>query len=146
MLGSGKIALTFGDHGNVTGVEQSSSAALNGAGAAATSIVEGAHAGYDAVLKARIDELELEIKAAKENAALRSTQSFDTSTYQSMTRTRSAIPLLVATLVVAAFATPTRCVRAGRRRARPPRRRPGERCFAPRTSSSRARASASTMR
>ncbi|HEY2896131.1 MAG TPA: hypothetical protein VGJ12_03270, partial [Gemmatimonadaceae bacterium] len=81
VLGSGKIALTFGDHGNVTGVEQSSSAALNGAGAAATSIVEGAHAGYDAVLKARIDELELEIKEAKENAALRSTQSFDTSTY-----------------------------------------------------------------
>jgi hypothetical protein len=80
VLGSGKIALTFGDHGNVTGVEQSSSAALNGAGAAATSIVEGAHAGYDAALKARIDELELEIKAAKENAALRSTQSSDTST------------------------------------------------------------------
>ena len=52
VLGSGKIALTFGDHGNVTGVEQSSSAALNGAGAAATSIVESAHAGYDAVLKA----------------------------------------------------------------------------------------------
>jgi hypothetical protein len=80
VLGSGKIALTFGDHGNVTGVEQSSSAALNGAGAAATSIVEGAHAGYDAALKARIDELELEIKAAKENAALRSTQPYDTST------------------------------------------------------------------
>ncbi|HSU94948.1 MAG TPA: hypothetical protein VLI43_14665 [Gemmatimonadaceae bacterium] len=80
VLGSGKIALTFGDHGNVMGVEQSSSAALNGAGAAAASIVEGAHAGYDAALKARIDELELEIKAAKENAALRSTQPFDTST------------------------------------------------------------------
>jgi hypothetical protein len=80
VLGSGKIALTFGDHGNVTGVEQSSSAALNGAGAAATSIVEGAHAGYDAALKARIDELELEIKAAKENAAVRSTQPYDTST------------------------------------------------------------------
>ena len=80
VLGSGKIALTFGDHGNVTGVEQSSSAALNGAGAAATSIVEGARAGYDAALKARIDELELEIKEAKENAALRSTQPYDTST------------------------------------------------------------------
>ena len=80
VLGSGKMALTFGDHGNVTGVEQSSSAALNGAGAAATSIVEGVHAGYDAALKARIDELELEIKAAKENAALRSTQPYDTST------------------------------------------------------------------
>ena len=81
VLGSGKIALTFGDHGNVTGVEQSSSAALNGAGAAATSIVEGVHAGYDAALKARIDELELEIKAAKESAALRSTQPPDTSTF-----------------------------------------------------------------
>jgi hypothetical protein len=81
VLGSGKIALTFGDHGNITGVEQSSSAALAGAGAAATSIVEGAHAGYDAVLKARIDELELEIKAAKENAAFRSTQPSDTSTF-----------------------------------------------------------------
>lgn len=80
VLGAGKMALTFGDHGNVTGVEQSSSAALNGAGQAATAIVEGAHAGYDAALKARIDELELEIKAAKENAALRSTQPPDTST------------------------------------------------------------------
>jgi hypothetical protein len=80
VLGAGKMALAFGAHGNVTGIEQSSSAALNGAGAAATSIVEGAHAGYDAVLKARIDELELEIKAAKENAALRSTQTSDTST------------------------------------------------------------------
>jgi len=80
VLGAGKMALTFGEHGNVTGVEQSSSAALNGAGQAATAIVEGAHAGYDAALKARIDELELEIKAAKENAALRSTQSSDTST------------------------------------------------------------------
>jgi hypothetical protein len=81
LLGSGKIALTFGDHGNVTGVEQSSSASLNGAGAAAASIVAGAHAGYDAALRARIDELELEIKAAKENAAVRSTQSSDTSTF-----------------------------------------------------------------
>ena len=81
LLGSGKVALTFGAHGNVTGIEQSSGAALNGAGQAAVSIVEGAHAGYDAALKARIDELELEIKAAKENAALRSTQSSDTSTY-----------------------------------------------------------------
>jgi hypothetical protein len=80
VLGAGKMALTFGEHGNVTGVEQSSSAALNGAGQAATAIVEGARAGYDAALKARIDELELEIKAAKENAALRSTQSSDTST------------------------------------------------------------------
>jgi hypothetical protein len=81
LLGSGKIALTFGDHGNVTGVEQSSSASLNGAGAAAASIVAGAHAGYDAALRARIDELELEIKAAKENAAVRSTQASDTSTF-----------------------------------------------------------------
>jgi hypothetical protein len=79
VLGAGKMALTFGTLGNVTGVEQSSSAALNGAGQAAASVVEGAHAGYDAVLKARIDELELEIKAAKDAAALRSTQPFDTS-------------------------------------------------------------------
>jgi hypothetical protein len=80
ILGAGKMALTFGAHGNVTGIEQSSSAALNGAGQAATSIVEGAHAGYDAVLRARIEELELEIKAAKDNAALRSLQSPDSST------------------------------------------------------------------
>jgi len=81
VLGAGKMALTFGAHGNVTGVEQSSSAALNGAGQAAASVVEGAHAGYEAALKARIDELELEIKAAKENAALRSTQSPDSSAF-----------------------------------------------------------------
>jgi hypothetical protein len=80
VLGAGKIALTFGAHGNVTGVEQSSSAALNGAASAATSIVEGAHAGYDAVLRARIEELELEIKAAKDNAVLRGLQSPDSST------------------------------------------------------------------
>jgi hypothetical protein len=79
VLGAGKMALSFGAHGNVTGIEQSSSAALNGAGQAATSIVEGAHAGYDAVLKARIDELELEIKEAKDNAALRSLQPPDSS-------------------------------------------------------------------
>ena len=81
LLGAGKMALTFGAHGNVTGVEQSSSAALTGAGQAATSIVESAHAGYDAALKARIDELELEIKAAKENAAFRSNQLSDSSTF-----------------------------------------------------------------
>jgi hypothetical protein len=80
VLGAGKMALSFGAHGNVTGIEQSSSAALNGAGQAATSIVEGAHAGYDAVLRARIEELELEIKAAKYNAVLRGLQSPDTST------------------------------------------------------------------
>jgi hypothetical protein len=79
LLGAGKMAVAFGAHGNVTGIEQSSSAALNGAASAATSIVEGAHAGYDAVLKARIDELELEVKEAKDNAALRSLQSPDTS-------------------------------------------------------------------
>jgi hypothetical protein len=80
ILGAGKMALAFGAHGNVTGIEQSSSAALNGAASAATSIVEGAHAGYNAVLRARIEELELEIKAAKDAAALRSLQSTDTST------------------------------------------------------------------
>ncbi|MEP7067251.1 MAG: hypothetical protein ABI889_14550 [Gemmatimonadota bacterium] len=79
-LGAGKIALTFGDHGNVTGLEQSTGAALAGAGAAAASVVEGAHAGYDAVLKARIDELELEIKEAKDAATLQKLQSNDTPT------------------------------------------------------------------
>jgi hypothetical protein len=79
VLGAGKMALSFGAHGNVTGIEQSSSAALNGAGQAATSIVEGAHAGYDAVLKARINELELEIKEAKDNAALRGLQPPDSA-------------------------------------------------------------------
>jgi hypothetical protein len=80
VLGSGKIALTFGAHGNVTGVEQSSSAALNGGVTAATSAIETAHAAYDSALKTRIEELDLEIKEAKDRAALRSTQSPDTLT------------------------------------------------------------------
>ncbi|MBK5188282.1 MAG: hypothetical protein JJD97_08540 [Gemmatimonadaceae bacterium] len=80
VLGAGKIGLTFGAHGNVTGIEQSSSAALNGAASAAVSAAEGAHAAYDAALKARVDELDLEIKAAKDNATLKTLQSSDTST------------------------------------------------------------------
>ena len=79
VLGAGKIALTFGAHGNVTAVEQSSSAALNNAAGAATSGYESVRAAYDAALKARVDELELEIKAAKAREALRSTESPDTS-------------------------------------------------------------------
>ena len=79
VLGAGKIALTFGTHGNVTGIEQSSSAALNAAAGAATSGYESAHAAYDAALKARVDELDLEIKAAKDNATLRSMQDTSTS-------------------------------------------------------------------
>jgi hypothetical protein len=79
LLGAGKIALTFGVHGNVTGVEQSSSAALNNGASAAASGYEAVRAAYDAALKARVDELELEIKAAKARDALRSTESPDTS-------------------------------------------------------------------
>jgi hypothetical protein len=80
VLGSGKIALSFGAHGNVTGVEQLSTAALNGAASAAVEGYQGARAAYDAALKARVDELELEIKEAKARDALRSTQSTDTPT------------------------------------------------------------------
>ena len=60
VLGAGKIALTFGAHGNVTGVEQSSTAALGNAADAALSGYQAARAAYDAALKARVDELELE--------------------------------------------------------------------------------------
>jgi len=79
LLGAGKIALTFGAHGNVTGVEQSSSAALNNAAGAATSGYETARAAYDAALKARVDELELEIKEAKDREKLRGTEAPDLS-------------------------------------------------------------------
>ena len=79
MLGSGKIALTFGDHGNVTGVEQTSSAALSGAVTAVTAAGAAAREAYDNALKTRIDELELEIKAAKDNATLRSLSDTSTS-------------------------------------------------------------------
>ncbi len=78
VLGAGKIALTFGAHGNVTGVEQTSSAALSNAATAVTSAGAAARDAYDAALKARVNELELEIKAAKDNATLRSMS--DTST------------------------------------------------------------------
>ncbi|MDQ2767766.1 MAG: hypothetical protein M3Y30_11490 [Gemmatimonadota bacterium] len=79
VLGAGKIALTFGAHGNVTGVEQSSTASLNSAASAATSGYDAARAAYDAALKARVDELDLEIKAAKDRDALRNIESKDTS-------------------------------------------------------------------
>jgi hypothetical protein len=72
LFGAGKIALAFGTHGNVTGVEQTSSAALNDAATAATAAGAAARDAYDAALKARVDELELEIKAAKDNATIRS--------------------------------------------------------------------------
>lgn len=71
VLGAGKIALTFGAHGNVTGVEQTSSAALGNAASAVTTAGAAARNAYDAALKARVDELDLEIKAAKDNATLR---------------------------------------------------------------------------
>lgn len=80
VLGSGKIALTFGAHGNVTGVEQSSTAALNGGATAVTTAIEDVHAAYYSALKRRIEELDLEIKEAKDRAALRGTQSSDTLT------------------------------------------------------------------
>jgi hypothetical protein len=79
LLGAGKIALAFGAHGNVTGVEQSSSASLNSAAGAATSGYETARAAYDAALKARVEELELEIKLAKEREAIRSAEAPDIS-------------------------------------------------------------------
>jgi hypothetical protein len=79
VLGAGKMALAFGAHGNVTGVEQSSSAALNNAVGAAASGYESARAAYDAALKARVDELELEIKLAKYREALRDAESPDSS-------------------------------------------------------------------
>jgi hypothetical protein len=72
LFGAGKIALSFGAHGNVTGVEQTSSAALNEAATAVTAAGAAARDAYDAALKARVDELDLEIKAAKDNATIRS--------------------------------------------------------------------------
>jgi hypothetical protein len=79
LLGAGKMALAFGAHGNVTGVEQSSSAVLNNAVGAAASGYESARTAYDAALKARVDELELEIKLAKYREALRDAESADGS-------------------------------------------------------------------
>lgn len=80
LLGAGKIALSFGAHGNVTGVEQTSSASLSNAATAATSAAAAARDAYDAALKARVDELDLEIKAAKDNATLRRMSDSSTST------------------------------------------------------------------
>ena len=79
LLGAGKMALTFGTHGNVTEVAQTSSAALTGATTAVTAAGAAARDAYDAALKARIDELDLEIKAAKEEATLRSLSDTSTS-------------------------------------------------------------------
>ncbi|MEP7087347.1 MAG: hypothetical protein ABI884_08425 [Gemmatimonadota bacterium] len=79
VLGAGKIALSFGAHGNVTGIEQTSSAALGNAASAVTSAGAAARDAYDAALKARVDELDLEIKAAKYDAVLRSMQDTSTS-------------------------------------------------------------------
>ncbi|MDQ2931538.1 MAG: hypothetical protein M3Y05_12095 [Gemmatimonadota bacterium] len=80
VLGAGKIALTFGPHGNVMGVEQTSSAALGNAASAVTSAGAAARDAYDAALKARVEELDLEIKAAKDNATLRNMSDTSTST------------------------------------------------------------------
>lgn len=78
-LGAGKIALTFGPHGNVTGVEQTSSASLAGASAAATAALENARDAYMASLKAQVDRLDLELRAAKDDAALRKQHAADSS-------------------------------------------------------------------
>ncbi|HEY7860544.1 MAG TPA: hypothetical protein VIB98_03830, partial [Gemmatimonadaceae bacterium] len=79
-LGSGKIALTFGPHGNVTGVEQSSSASLAGAATAATAAAESARDAYMASLKAQVDRMDLELRAVKDDAAIRRAQASDSST------------------------------------------------------------------
>jgi hypothetical protein len=79
-LGSGKIALTFGPHGNVTGVEQSSSASLAGTATAATAALESARDAYMASLKAQVDRLDLELKAMKDDAAIGKAQASDSST------------------------------------------------------------------
>ena len=78
-LGSGKIALTFGPHGNVTGVEQSSSASLAGAATAATTALESARDAYMASLKAQVDRLDLELRAVKDDAAIRKAQASDST-------------------------------------------------------------------
>lgn len=78
-LGSGKIALTFGPHGNVTGVEQSSSASLAGAATAATTALENARDAYMASLKAQVDRMDLELRAVKDDAAIRKAQVSDSS-------------------------------------------------------------------
>lgn len=77
-LGAGKITLTFGPHGNVTGVEQTSSAAQLGAAAAASAAADDARDAYLAALKAQVDRLDLELRAAKDDAAIRKAQSSDT--------------------------------------------------------------------
>lgn len=79
-LGSGKITLTFGPHGNVTGVEQTSSAALVGASSAAVSAAEGAREAYMSALRAQVERLDLELKAARDDAAMRKAQASDSST------------------------------------------------------------------
>jgi len=78
-LGAGKLALTFGPHGNVTGVEQTSSAALAGAATAAATAAESARDAYMAALKAQVDRLDLELKAARDDAAIRKAQAADSA-------------------------------------------------------------------
>jgi hypothetical protein len=78
-LGSGKITLTFGPHGNVTGVQQTSSAALADAAKSAAAAELSARGAYMSALRAQIERLDLEIKAVRDDAALRKAQAADTA-------------------------------------------------------------------
>jgi hypothetical protein len=78
-LGSGKITLTFGPHGNVTGVQQTSSAALADAAKSATAAELSARGAYMSALRAQIERLDLEIKGVRDDAALRKAQAADTA-------------------------------------------------------------------
>jgi hypothetical protein len=79
-FGAGKVALAFGVRGNIIGVEQSASAALSGAAAAGTNAVGDALTAYTSALQARVDRLDLELKAVKDDAALRKARAADTLT------------------------------------------------------------------
>lgn len=78
-LGSGKITLTFGPHGNVTGVQQTSSAALADAAKSAAAAELSARGAYMSALRAQVEQLDLEIKAARDDAALRKAEAADTA-------------------------------------------------------------------
>lgn len=78
-LGSGKITLTFGPHGNVTGVQQTSSAALADAAKSAAAAELSARGAYMSALRAQIERLDLEIKSFRDDAALRKAQAADTA-------------------------------------------------------------------
>ncbi len=78
-FGSGKITLIFGPRGNVTGIAQSATAALSGAATAATAAVSDVQSAYTAALRARVDQLDAEIKALKDEAALRKAHSDSTT-------------------------------------------------------------------